>query len=165
MTRLLNDSYMRRGTQVDLANLGQASQAMQEAFGEYRGRRPHMRVKSVVKEYHRVHLTQLHAMPKKQIATKLWVSELVANGGILQVVISAWQAFTESWRATTVGIQEKWEATQNHEAVPTNIMPLEYSNIPTRNRAAGRPDRRAANWTLDQAKCRRFARWRRTTPD
>ena len=108
MARLLNDSYislMRRGTQVDLANLGQTSQAMQEAFGTYRGRRPHARVKAAVKEYRRVHLTQLHAMPKKQIATKLWVSESIANGGILQVVISAWQAFAEAWRTTTVGIQ------------------------------------------------------------
>jgi hypothetical protein len=110
MARLLNDSYislMRRGTQVDLANLGQTSRFMQEAFGRHRGRRPHLRVREVVKEYHQLHLTRLHAMPNWLMATKLWVSESIATGGMLQVVVSAWQAYTESWMDTTVGIQDK----------------------------------------------------------
>ncbi|CAE8608460.1 unnamed protein product [Polarella glacialis] len=103
-------------------------------------------------------------MPNSLMATKLWVSESIATGGMLQVVVSAWQAYTESWRATTVGIQDKWEATQNQEAIPTNIMPLEDFNTPTLIRTPGRPDRVAANWSLKQALGRRFSRWRVITP-
>jgi hypothetical protein len=167
MPRLLNDSYislLRRGTHVDLANFGQTSQARQEAFRTYRGHRPHARVKAAVKEFHRVNLPQLHAIPNERSATKLWVSESIAHCGILQVGISAWQAFTEAWRTTTVGIQEKWETTQNRELVPTNIMPYDFVNAPAITRRTGRPDRKAANWTLEQAKCKRFGRWVTITP-
>ena len=167
MPRLLNDSYislLRRGTHVDLANFGQTSQAMQEAFKTYRGHRQNARIKAAVKEFHQAILPRLHAIPNEQIATKLWVSGSIANGGILKVVISAWQALAETWRTTAVGIQAKWEASQNRELVPTNIMPFDFINTPTITRRTGLPDRRAANWTLNQAKCRRFHRWVTTTP-